>query len=266
MCRMLQQRVGQLERRHRMVAGRRWLELVRGTSAECQHLEEFGTVQLIRIDTEGGTGRVFRIVLYQAGEKYLRESQRTADAELPTVDCRTVARNPFAGLPFVGTAHADAECLSSSEYIPFGNAEDGARTCLVIALGGHVQFQLAIQRKVVNGVDLQVQRIATAGGIFGNILHFRIAENAETGEAGLGLFLLLLRIEVAGTEFQPVVQHFRTDAQLPFVKDGHIFIPDGICRRFVVVAVQEDRYARDAVRCGAIPALWRYGAPLFRDS
>lgn len=106
----------------------------------------------------------------------------------------------------------------SSEYIPFGNAENGARSCLVIALGSHVQFQFAIQRKVVNGVDLQVQRIATAGGIFGDILHFRITENAETGEAGLGLFLLLLRIEIAGAEFQPVVQHLRTDTQLPFVK------------------------------------------------
>lgn len=73
MRRMLQQRVGQLERRHRMVAGRRWLELVRGASAECQHLEEFGTVQLIRIDTERGTGRVFRIMLYQTGEKYPRK-------------------------------------------------------------------------------------------------------------------------------------------------------------------------------------------------
>lgn len=59
MRRMLQQRVGQLERRHRMVAGRRWLELVRGASAECQHLEEFGTVQLIRIDTERGTEGYF---------------------------------------------------------------------------------------------------------------------------------------------------------------------------------------------------------------
>ena len=181
-------------------------------------------------------------MLYQTGEKYPRESQRTADTELPAVDRRAAARNPFAGLPFVRTAHTDAECLPSSEYIPFGNAENGARSCLVIALGSHVQFQFAIQRKVVNGVDLQVQRIATAGGIFGDILHFRITENAETGEAGLGLFLPLLRIEIAGAEFQPVVQHLRTDTQLPFVKDGHIFIPDGICRWLVVVAVQEYRY------------------------
>ena len=53
---------------------------------------------------------------------------------------------------------------------------------------------------------------------------------------------LTLRIEIAGAEFQPVVQHLRTDTQLPFVKDGHIFIPDGICRWLVVVAVQEYRY------------------------
>ncbi len=114
-------------------------------------------------------------MLYQTGEKYLRESQRTADTELPAVDRRAAARNPFAGLPFVRTRILTPNVSPPPNIfrlVTLKMAPGPVWSLLLV-----VTFSSSsLQRKVVNGVDLQVQRIATAGGIFGDILHFRITE------------------------------------------------------------------------------------------
>jgi len=60
---------------------------------------------------------------------------------------------------------------------------------LVVALGGNVQLELAVQWKIVDRIDPQIQRILTAHGITGGILQLGITEDTQAGQGGLRPFL-----------------------------------------------------------------------------
>ena len=170
----------------------------------------------------------------------MRERQRSAQPHLPAVDGRFGTIHPVAGLPFVRTAQAYSESLAATEHIPFRNAEDSSRSHLVVTFGGDVHFQLTVERKVVDRVDLQVERVLAAGGVARGILHFGIPENTQARIAGLGPLLFFLRIKVARPEPQAVIKHRRTDAQFAFVIDGHVFVTYRIGGCLIVIAVQPD--------------------------
>ena len=66
---------------------------------------------------------------------------------------------------------------------------------MVVALGGNVQLELAVQWKIVDRIDPQIQRILTAHGITGGILQLGITEDTQAGQGRLRPFLRPLVIK-----------------------------------------------------------------------
>ena len=244
--RALQKVERQLEWYDRVVRGRRGLEFERRFATKGQELEETGPVHLIRIDPERGARWVFVAELERHGEEDPWEFKRRAQAQLVAVDLGTVIVELIAGLPFVGAFHLDIEGLAAAKNVAFGHAEDGTRTDLVVAFAGDVNLQLAIDGQVVGGVDAQVERVLPARRVSGRILHIRVAEDAETRQGGLALFLLVLRVELAALEEEPVINHLGAYPEFSLIMDGQVLIADRVGWRLVLVTGQVEGDVADS--------------------
>ena len=117
---------------------------------------------------------------------------------------------------------------------------------MVVAFAGDVNLQLAIDGQVVGGVDAQVERVLPARRVSGRILHIRVAEDAETRQGGLALFLLVLRVELAALEEEPVINHLGAYPEFSLIMDGQVLIADRVGWRLVLVTGQVEGDVADS--------------------
>ena len=121
-------------------------------------------------------------------------------------------------LPFVGTMYIEVEFFPTAKNIPFRQSQYQLRSHQTIRLTRHVTFDIKIIRLIQNSIELHIKCVARKRRITRRKTEVHHTEQSRTAQPAHRLQIIVITVQLTGTQPQSAQQHTCTDTRTTTIK------------------------------------------------